>query len=113
MQGNRIRIPMLSAATSGTGGPIQVQAQDELVFYLTSSGTTSGGTIIIEEADYDPNGPVYAGTWSQIASIAASTFTGGAQVAYHVSPNAYGFVRARISSAITGGGSISITLVLQ
>lgn len=112
------RLPLLSAVTTATGTgtsiSVDVQGRDEIVFYLTSTGSTSGGTILLEEADYDPNvGVVYSGTWSQIASVAASSFTGGAQTAYHISPNAYQFVRARVSANITGGGSVSVTLVMQ
>lgn len=78
-------------------------------FFFTSVGTTSGGTILIEEADWADTTPPYSGTWSQIASISASTFTGGAQLAYHVGDSAYAYVRVRISSAITGGGTILVS----
>jgi hypothetical protein len=77
-------------------------------------GTTSGGTVTIEEADWDPfdSAQIYSGTWSAIGSaVAASTFTGGAQVALHLpAPAAYAFVRARITGTITGGGTISVAL---
>lgn len=77
-------------------------------FYLASIGTTSGGTILIEEADWNPDKQApYSGTWSVIATISASAFTGGAQSATHIGDTAYAFVRVRISSAITGGGSIT------
>lgn len=92
-----------TGVTTGTSIPINVQTgYDELAFYFESVGTTSGGTLLIEEASRAN----YSGTWSQVASIAASSFTGGAQVAYHISPNAYAFTRLRISSAITGGGTV-------
>jgi len=86
--------------------PIDYKAHGIITIYLRSIGTTSGGTILIEEADWGPNEQVYSGTWSQIASIAASSFTGGAQTAYHVTDSSYGWLRVRISSAITGGGTI-------
>lgn len=103
------------ASGTGTSGAINVQGRDELVFYFTSVGTTSGGTLKIEEADFDPQtGVVYGGTWSQIgADVAASSFTGGVQLAVHISPNAYSFVRARISADITGGGTVSVVLKMQ
>lgn len=82
---------------------------DELVFTFESVGTTSGGTLIIEEASR----PSYTGTWSQIASVAASSFTGTVQLAYHISPNAYANVRVRISSDITGGGKVLVWLNRQ
>ena len=103
------RIVLLDTVTTGTSRPVATEGRDEVAIYFQSTGTTSGGTLLIEEADYDPNQePVYGGTWSQLASVAASSFTGGAQVAYHVSPNAYGFVRVRISSTITGGGTVKV-----
>jgi hypothetical protein len=98
-----------TGVTSGTSRPIRVYGFDELVFTFESIGTTSGGTILIEEATR----PVYSGTWSQIASISASSFSGTAQQAYHVNLSAFHYVRVRISSAITGGGSILAYLSQQ
>ncbi len=112
------RIPMLTAAitaaTQGISAPVNVEGRDELVFYFKSSGTTSSGTFKIEEADYDPNGPVESGGWSQIgADVLASAFTGGAQQAIHISPNAYSFVRVRQTVNVGGGGSVSVVLKMQ
>lgn len=104
----------ITAANTGTSIPINVQGRDGLVFYFTSTGTTSGGTLKIEEAYYDDPGPVYSGTWSQIGpTINANDFTGGAQQAVHVSPNAYRNVRVRVATDITGGGSVSVVLKMQ
>jgi len=98
-----------AGSTAGTSVALDRSEYELLSFYFTSAGTTSGGTILIEEADWDDlTETPYTGTWSQIASIAASSFTGGAQVAYHISPTSVGFVRVRISSAITGGGTIKV-----
>src|SRR5205814_1613444 len=90
--------------------PVDYSLHGIVSFYLRSIGTTSGGTILIEEADYRDVEMPYSGTWSQIASILASSFTGGAQVAYHVSDCAYGFLRVRVSADITGGGSITAAM---
>ena len=91
-----------TGVTTGTSVPINATGFDELVFTLESIGTTSGGTIIIEEATR----AMYTGTWSQIASLAASSFTGGAQLATHIGPARFHWVRVRTSATITGGGSI-------
>ena len=100
-----------SAATTGTGGVLLPHGRSHwLTVSLQSNGTTSGGTISIEEARYDPavlNGLDYTGTWSVIQAVSASTFTGGAQVVVHV-PGSFWAVRARISSNITGGGSVDV-----
>lgn len=100
-----------TGVTTGTSQPIPIKAGDELVFYFESfgTGTTSGGTLLIEEASR----PGYGGTWSQIASVLASSFTGLKQIAYHISPNAYANIRVRISSDITGGGTVLVFLKKQ
>ena len=103
----------ITGVTAGTSQPIPSEDFGICTVYLRSVGTTSGGTILIEEADYAKDKQVYSGTWSQIASISASAFTGGAQTAYHVTNAAYGALRVRISSAITGGGTVYITLRAQ
>jgi hypothetical protein len=97
---------------------VDVRGRTELVFYLSSSGTTSGGVVTLEESmpvgtpgDQVPGLP-FSGSCSAITTVNASTFTGDAQVAVHTSSaRAYGWVRARVSTAISGGGTISVGLV--
>lgn len=96
----------VTGVTVGTSQPINREADGILSIILRSVGTTSGGTVLIEEADWGPLEQPYAGTWSLMATIAASSFTGGAEVVVHVSDSAFGWIRVRISAAITGGGSI-------
>lgn len=98
----------LTGVTTGTSVPVRVTAYDNLSFFVIGAGTISGGTVLIEEA----SSPTYAGTWSQIATIDPTTVTGGAQTVYHTPPdNSFSYVRARISSDITGsGGAVSVTL---
>jgi hypothetical protein len=87
--------------------PVDVGATaKDVTFWFTSEGTTSGGTILLEEADLAS----YTGTWSLLATQAASGFTGGAKLAVHIRLGSGAFVRARISSAITGGGTATVTL---
>lgn len=102
----------VTGVTTGTSQPIDMSAQGVMTFYFRSVGTTSGGTIIVEEADWDPLEGPYSGTWAQIASVSASAFTGGAQgiQRFTLSDNAVGFVRVRISAAITGGGTILVSI---
>lgn len=103
----------ITGVTTGTSVPINVAGYTYLTVYYTSFGTTSGGTLILEEADYSDeplhDGP-YAGTWSQIESRAASSFSASVTLAVHLSPAAYGWIRVRISSAVTGGGSAMVTM---
>ena len=101
---------LLTAATTGNGAifvPDGAIARATIV--LQSTGTTSGGAVSIEECYFDNIGTVdgieYAGTWSVIQSVSASTFTGGAQVVVHVLGSVWA-LRCRISSTITGGGTV-------
>lgn len=97
----------VTGVTTGTSVPLNRENDGIIVVYLRSIGTTSGGTIVVEEADYGPLEPPYSGTWSSLASIAANTFTGGAQTVFRPTvDSAFGWIRVRISSPITGGGTI-------
>lgn len=87
--------------------PIQaLNAARDLCFTLTSEGTTSGGTVIIEESDLLS----YTGTWSQLYSQAASGLSGDAKLCIHVRIGAGMWCRVRISATITGGGTITATV---
>lgn len=104
-------VPAGATVLADGGTPVDVSEYRYVTVFYTSVGTTSGGTVILEEATYDrTTDPIYGGTWSQIESRAASTFTGTVTLANHLAPSAYHWIRARISASITGGGSISVVL---
>ncbi len=88
--------------------PVQIlDGPKDVIITFTSEGTTSGGTLVIEESDLDP----YTGTWSQIgATINASAFTGGVKQCYHIRMGAGMFLRVRIATDVTGGGTVTVTL---
>lgn len=96
----------VTGVTTGQSVPLNRELDGVIVIVLRSVGTTSGGTVLIEEADWGPFEPVYSGLWSQVASVSASAFSGTAQSFQHIIDSAFGWVRVRISSAITGGGTI-------
>lgn len=99
----------ITGVTTGTSIPIDRRTHGIIAVYLRSIGTTSGGTVIVEEADWGEWEAPYSGTWAQLASIAASSFTGGAQAVWRPTvDSAFGWIRVRISSAITGGGTITV-----
>jgi hypothetical protein len=102
---------VVSGVTSGTSPAINRAGQSELSLYVRGIGTITGGTLLIEEADYGDDEAPYSGTWSQLTSIACSDVTGGAQKGVHLSVGAYGYLRARISSAVTGGGTIAVVML--
>lgn len=109
----------LFPALTTTGTSIPVDLRDFGVFTVTviGVGTISAGTLIIEEADYDPLGQApYSGTWSQIDSIDCTAVSGGKTESSHEpvsAPGAYVFsqVRGRFSVDISGaGGSVTVLL---
>ena len=111
-----VRVPLLTAsiADETTSPPVNVFGCQQITVYVTGAGTTSSGVITLEEADFEPStaaASLYAGTWSSITTVNASDVTGGAQKAVHFTAGSYMWVRARISTVIGGGGSVSAVLV--
>ena len=111
---------LTDAITDETLGPwIDVRGRANLVFYVTGVSTTSSGVITFEEAApknlSDAITPVVfgagVGSYTAIDTMNASDVSGGVQKAKHLTVGAYCFVRARISTAIGGGGSVSVGLV--
>lgn len=102
-----------------TLGPwIDVRGYTYLTFYLSGVGTTSTGVVTFEECapkDVTQLVPVpfsvTTGGYSSIGTANASDVTGGLQKAVHVTPQCTFFVRARISTVIGGGGTVSVGLV--
>lgn len=90
-----------------TSKPVQVQgASKDIAITFTSEGTTSGGTLKINESDQNP----YTGTWSQIGpTINASAFSGTAKQVYHIRMGAGGWFNVEIATTITGGGTVIVT----
>lgn len=89
---------------------IDVRGRTHLVFYVIGNGTTSSGVITLDESVYVGDQP-YGGTPSAITTVNASTVSGDNQSAIHATVGAYGWVRARVSTAIGGGGTVSVVLV--
>ena len=74
--------------------------------YVVGNGTTSSGVITFEEAPSED----FAGAWSSIATMDASDVTGGITKAQAFTVRAYAYVRARISTVIGGGGTVTVYL---
>lgn len=96
---------LFSAQTaSGTTGRANCQANlSNLRFDVIGSGTLSTGVVTLECA-HDVG---YTGTWSAIYTVNAADVTGGAVKSVFVS-GCFDAVGARISTGITGGGSVSV-----
>lgn len=87
------------------------QSYPYLSVWMVGNGTTSTGVVTIEEAEWDPESTVpFGGTWSPITTINASDVTGSAMKAIHLPVADYAFVRARISTVIGGGGSVTVVI---
>lgn len=100
--------PLLSAATAlnatGAGGVDVSGARDIVIYVSGSDDTVSAGAVQIEEAD-DPD---YAGTWSAVG--AAISVVQDTQTAVHLA-GVYKALRTRISTAVTGGATVSTRIV--
>jgi len=92
----------LENATNGTGRAIPLNHCRQVGWFIKYTGTVSGGTIIIEWAPEEN----YAETWQQLDSINAANLAAGTEGSGTFA-GPIGFVRARISSAILGGGNIT------
>jgi hypothetical protein len=103
----------VTGVTTGTSQPIDCSGLGVSTVYLRSVGTTSSGTVLVEGADWGPLETIYSGTWATIASIAASTFTGGAQTQVSLANSSQRWVRVRISSGISGGGTMLASISQQ
>jgi len=93
----------LSAVTTGTGRAIPMQECRQIIWTVISSGTVSGGTVVVETADTQD----YSGTWHELDSLTPSS---NASYTNTYPAAAAGFVRARISSNITGGGNVTVRI---
>ena len=101
-------------ATTAISVPVDCLGWGATKIFLRSVGTTSGGTIAIEESDWGPLEHTYSGTWSQVVgAINASSFSGGLQLATVVPLSASRYLRVRVATTITGGGAILASLVQQ
>jgi len=96
----------LNGATTGTGSVKAFNDSRQVNWIVEGSGTINGGVVKIECAASQD----YAGTWHELDSIDAAMLTGGAAYGNTFPFCPGGFVRGRISSAITGGGAITVRL---
>jgi len=98
-----------AGVASGTGPWVPIACGAQLLTVTTTGlGTISAGTLLIEETDSleDSSGA----TPAQLSTLDLTTITAGKKNVSHVGPAAYGFIRARLSVAITGGGTAFVSL---
>ena len=108
----QVALPAGTSADETMSTPIDLSGLSQAVVWVTGAGVTSSGVVTLEEADYDPaKEAAYGGTWSAITTVNASDVTGGATKAVHLPAYALPrWLRVRVSTAIGGGGSITVTV---
>lgn len=111
MQRVYLNFNFVNASTTGTftSQAIDCRSFANLVLYQRGAGTIAGGVVVIEEA---PTAD-YSGTWSDTGATVTPTAVSGTAVcqAIHLTSGAYGFLRARLSTQISGGGTWTLDLV--
>lgn len=94
----------LSAVTTGTGTAIALQDCRQVSWTVKGAGTVSGGIVKIESADTSD----YSGTWNELDSLDFSSAALTDKEYQGTYPGSVGgFFRARVSSNVTGGGTIT------
>ena len=102
-------IYLQKAQTTGNGNvaPRRLGLGYEHKFHITGNGTISAGAIQLEESD-DPD---YTGTWAPIGSpIDLVPLSGNKKQTVSVQGQLKA-VRARITTNVTGGGTVSVKLI--
>lgn len=99
------RKTLLSAVTTGTGAAIDCSDSQIITLFITGAGTITGGTLVIEESDKS----TFSGTWSTVQTFSLTVLSGGAVLAFH-QQGAFGYLRGRLTSNVTGGGTITVTV---
>lgn len=94
----------LTGVTTGTSIALKRWEFANLSIYIQAIGNPGVGTIVIEEAAWDPKTQLqYSGTWSPIQTVDAAALVTDAQLAVHVTGSCVGYVRVRISADVTVG----------
>lgn len=99
-------IPTLNAAT-GTGTEVQLGGANQVcVEYEISTGVTSG-VVVLEHSAVSG----YTGTWANLdTETVGSSFATAPSKTFFTYPGPMGFIRARITTTFSGGGSPLLTV---
>lgn len=96
----------VTGVTTGTSKPFDMQGWSVPTIYLLASAALSEGTLIIEEADFDPTLRSFGSlAWSNIATrtLATDFTSAGGWEAIHLAQSAYSYLRVRIGATVVGG----------
>jgi len=98
-----VTVNLQTAATTGNGTVLAIPSSFRYHdFMITGAGVVSAGAVTLETS----NDPADAGTWAALAS--AVTVQSGVDLLTQV-VGLLNFVRARVSTNITGGGNVTVT----
>jgi hypothetical protein len=98
------RLLLQSAATTGNGNAVDARGNGrEHTFYIVGAGTISAGAVQLETARTTD----YSGTWAPLGS--ALSVTSAANVVQIT--GCFLALRARVSTNIAGGGSVTVEYV--
>lgn len=110
--GAPLTVTMLTAVSADEtfSRPIDVRGYTHIAVYVIANGTVSSDAVTINEACIDPATDLpYSGTWDAVGS--AINPTTGEVVVGHLTVAAYSHLQARVSTAIGGGGNVTVVLV--
>lgn len=96
----------LGAATTGTGNELDLSNHGSVhvaAYLITDDATVSAGSVLIEEAQASG----YGGTWQ--ALLSPITPVQDSVLAWHLE-GAFGVVRARIATDVTGGATVTVVI---
>lgn len=100
-------IDLLTDVTTGTSDPVPIAQYPRVGGSVRfATGVTAGAVVYETAPTYN-----YSGTWSEVFTI---TFAGTApNVVTDVAEVAANFIRARVTTAISGGGAPKATVTLN
>lgn len=91
--------------------PVDVRGYTHMVLYMIANGVVSGGAVTFLEGLIDPaTEQLFGGTWATIGTAVTAPTT-GLMTATHLTVGTYSHLQARISTAIAGGGTVTVVLV--
>ena len=101
-----IRRLLQDAQTTGNGTAVNLDGtQREVTIYLNAVGTVSAGAVQVETADSE----TYSGTWAPVTASPTTLVTDTTKVVQVT--GAMLWIRARISTTITGGAKLTATIL--
>lgn len=100
-----------SATAQNTANTVTTLGYDGVMISVVVTGTVTAGVLTFEVYDGAAWIPVQAGRMDAYGSIAALTLATGQNIGYQVNTAGATQFRARLSTVITGSGSVAVTVL--